>query len=144
MAYNYPYGMPYQPYMPQSNQQQPNYNNIYQQVQQQPQLNQYAFVNGVEGAKAYQIMPNQTMMLMDSDNPIAFMKTSDNYGKSSLRYFKLVEVKEEDLRVQPQTQSNIEYALKTDIDALNKKIDEISSKLEKPLKIENKGELDNG
>ncbi len=119
-----PYGMPQY--------QQPNY----QSNNNQARLNQYAFVNGLEGAKAYQVMPNQTMMLMDSDNPVVFMKTSDSFGKSSLRYFKLVEVKEDDLKVQPQTNPNIEYALKADIEALNKKIDEISNKLEKPLKEE--------
>ena len=107
----------------------PNFNN---QNYNQQTTNQYAFVNGVEGAKAYQVMPNQKMMLMDSDNPIVFMKTSDNYGKASLRYFKLVEVSEEELKVK-QFDTNSPYALKADLDDLKEKLNTLSAKLEKPL-----------
>lgn len=105
----------------------------YQQPVQQPQLNQYAFVNGIEGAKSFQMMPNQTVMLMDSDNPIAYMKTSNAVGQSTIRYFKLIETTEENLK----TNNNVpkqEYVLKTDFDVLNNKVEELLSKLEKTSK----------
>ena len=97
-------------------------NNIYQQSQ----LNHYAFVNGIEGAKSFQLQPNQNIMLMDSDNPICYMKQTNNIGQATLRYFKLVEVSEQELRNANQVQSNQDYVLKSDFDALVKRIDELS------------------
>ena len=93
----------------------------------QSNINQYVFVNGVEGAKAYQILPNQKIMLMDSDSPIVFMKTSDNYGKATLRYFKLIEISENDLKSTTLSPAN-DYALKSDLDELRSKIDTLISK----------------
>ncbi len=129
--YNYPYGMPYNnPYINQPNYTNQNMNN---QMQQQPaQMNQFAFVNGIEGAKSFQMMPNQTVMLMDSEKPVVIMKQSNSMGQSTLRYYKLTEVSEQELRTPEQTKPTAEYALKSDLDALNKKLDELSSKIEKP------------
>ena len=139
----YPYGMPYQPIPPQTQQNpQPNYNAMYQNQQpQQPQMNQYAFVNGVEGAKSFQLAPNQTIMLMDSDSPVCYMKTSNSVGQSTLRYFKLTEVSENDLKAQAQPEKKEDmsnYVLKSDFDLLSKRLDELSKKFEKPYKKENK------
>ena len=61
------------------------------------QRNIYTFVNGLEGAKAYPMMPNQMVLLMDADSPVCYQKTSDAYGKSTLKCFKLVEVNESEL-----------------------------------------------
>lgn len=113
--YNNPYG--YGNY----NSYNPN-NNIYQQSQ----LNHYAFVNGIEGAKSFQLQPNQNIMLMDSDNPICYMKQTNNIGQATLRYFKLVEVSEQELRNANQVPSNNEYVLKSDFDALVKRINELT------------------
>ena len=68
----------------------------------QPRTNIYAFVNGIEGAKSYQMMPNQTVLLMDSDSPVCFMKTSNAMGQSTLRYFKLIETTEKELTTVPE------------------------------------------
>lgn len=143
----YPYGNFYQPAMPQMNQsqQQPNFNNLYQQPNQQTQTTQCAFVNGLEGAKAFQMLPNQTIMLMDSENPILYMKTANGMGQSTLKYYKLVETSEQEIRnqnvVQPQqVQPNVEYALKSDVNDLSKRIDELSKKCEKPFKNEKNAE----
>ena len=108
-------------------------------IYQRPQLNQYAFVNGIEGAKSYQVMPNQTMLLMDSDNPICYMKQADNLGKSILRYFKLEEIDESKTRelIETKPKENvIEYALKSDIETTNKKIEELSKLIKKMVKSE--------
>lgn len=91
---------------------------------QQPRNNQYAYVNGIEGAKSFQMQPNQTMMLMDSDSPMCYMKSTNNLGQASLRYFKLVEVAESDLKpTAPQV--NPDYVLKSDFDALVKRLDDL-------------------
>ncbi len=104
-----------------------NYNRPYYSSQ----YKQYTFVNGIEGAKSFQMPPNQSMLLMDADNPICYMKTSDPMGKCSLRYFQLTEMDENAARnlLQPNNQESI-YASKEDIDAINKKLDDIYKKLD--------------
>lgn len=100
------------------------YANMYQPQQQPIQQNQYAFVNGIEGAKSYLMQPNQTVLLMDSDAPMCYMKTSNQLGQSTLRYFKLTEVTE------TSSKPNVEYALKSDLDALKEKLDLLLNKKE--------------
>ena len=127
--YNYPYGSYYpnygygynQPNVPQNN-----------QVNQQPQLNQYAFVNGIEGAKSFQLNPNQTVLLMDSDSPICYMKTSNGVGQSTLRYFKLTEVTEADLKTQySQPDKSIDYVTKNEFKELSNRFEELLEKVNK-------------
>lgn len=117
MPYN-PYN-PYNPYAPQPAYfQQP-------QAQPQPQNNTYAFVNGIEGAKSYPMAPNQTVMLMDSENPIAYMKQSNSMGQATIKYFKLAETNESELRGQSVPQSASEYVTKADFSVLEKKVEEL-------------------
>lgn len=85
--------MPY-PYNPYGI--QPNYG--YQPSYPQPAQNSYVFVNGIEGAKSYVMSPNQTMMLMDSDAPIAYLKQSNAMGQSTIRCFRLVETTEDEIK----------------------------------------------
>ena len=92
---------------------QPNYN-----------IRQYAFVNGLEGAKSYQMQPNQMVMLLDSDNPIIYKKTSNSYGQATIECFKMVQISEEELKG-INTQPQPEYVLKKDFDALAKRLDEL-------------------
>lgn len=56
------------------------------------QNNGITWVNGIEGAKAYQIMPSSNILLMDSENDgVFYIKVSDNVGMCTLRTFKYVE-----------------------------------------------------
>lgn len=122
----YPYPNPYAPYSPQQGYGAFN-PNPYGQPQQAPQTNTYAFVNGIEGAKSFPMGPNQTVMLMDSDQPIAYMKQSNNMGQATIKYFRLVETSEAELRVSAQKQApSPEYATKAELDALARKIEELS------------------
>lgn len=105
------------------------------------QTNQYFYVNGIEGAKSFQMQPNQSIMLMDSDSPLCYMKQANSMGQATLRYFKLVETTEDELKgTSKQPQVNNEYVLKADFDILSKRLDELSKKLEKAKKQENKEE----
>jgi len=73
----------YQPYG--MNFQQPS-----QVLQQQPQptSNQgLLWVQGESGAKAYLMAPNSTVMLMDSEDSVFYLKTTDNAGMPTLRTF---------------------------------------------------------
>lgn len=55
--------------------------------------NQINWVQGVEGAKAYQLMPGANIVLMDSENEgIFYIKSCDNIGMCNLRTFKFTEV----------------------------------------------------
>lgn len=58
-----------------------------------PMNNGIIWVNGIEGAKAYQLAPNSNAILMDSENDnIFYIKVSDNIGMSSLRTFRFDEI----------------------------------------------------
>ena len=118
----------------------PNYNpNGFTSSPNLNNTNVYAFVNGVEGAKSFIINPNSTVLLMDNENPICYMKQSNSIGQSSLRYFKLLEINEQQAREettpkQPKIMSN-EYVSKSDFDKLMSKVDALCTKLE-PTKEE--------
>ena len=87
---NYPQN-PYQFYAPQ---QTPVMQPQMQQQPQQPQTNYLplSFINGVEGAKTFVVLPKQTFYLRDSDSNLLFIKKADEQGKCSLTAFELNEV----------------------------------------------------
>ena len=51
-------------------------------------------VNGIEGAKAYQMPANSTVALFDANNDILYVKSTDGAGFPSIRTFAFTEVKE--------------------------------------------------
>ena len=70
------------------------YNNNF--LNYQPQKNGINWVQGVEGAKAFQLMPNSNTVLMDSENDgIFYIKVCDNIGMCSLRKFRYQEIIDE-------------------------------------------------
>ena len=82
---------PYASLMPQQNQyynQQMNNQQIYPQIQTQNLIR----VNGIEGAKAYQMSANSTVALFDSNEDIMYIKTTDGAGFPSIRTFNFVEI----------------------------------------------------
>ena len=89
---------------------QPQFQNPYaallgQNMYNQPQNNQQFFpqepcqnlirVNGIDGAKAYQMPANSTVALFDSNNDIMYVKSTDGAGFPSIRTFSFTETKEE-------------------------------------------------
>ena len=55
--------------------------------------NGITWVQGIEGAKAFQMMPNSNAVLMDSENDGRFyIKVSDNVGMCNLRTFSYEEI----------------------------------------------------
>lgn len=91
-----------------------------------PQTNVYAFVNGIEGAKSYPMQPNQMVMLMDSENPIAYMKSANAMGQATLKYYKLVETSEDEIRSAKDRPASTIYATKAELEALVKRIDDLA------------------
>lgn len=58
--------------------QQPNYFNPYGRAQ--VPANNIIWVQGIEGAKAQQIQPNSSLLLLDSESDHFYMKVCDQYG----------------------------------------------------------------
>lgn len=79
------------------------------------------WVQGVEGAKAFQIMPNSAALFLDSENDgIMYIKTSDNIGMCNIRKFKYTEVSPE-----PEPEKSInasEYVRKDELEALIREV----------------------
>lgn len=120
--------MPYNPYMPypqppymQPGYQAPNQNPMGNYSQpQQPQANQpvFAFVNGIEGAKSYQMGLNQTAILMDTENSALYIKTSNGIGQASMQYYKVVQCSEEEIRGPQKKAMDPAYATKEELNAI--------------------------
>lgn len=100
-VYQSPYGQPpyYNAYSNLQNTQQ-NFPQPQQQAQApqaQPQQqfmmqSNIEYVNGIEGAKAFILPPNTQKLLLDSDNPFFYIKTTDLQGKPSVRRYKYIDV----------------------------------------------------
>lgn len=96
-----------------------------------PQLQQYAFVNGIEEANAYPVIAGQSMLLMDQNASLCYMKSVDATGKAKLTFYKLDEMDEVSAReyiLSQQPQS--EYVSRKEYDALNKKLEDILKRLD--------------
>lgn len=88
------------------------FTNPYPQYQHYPYTNNNInWVQGIEGAKAYQLQPNSNVILMDSENDKTFyIKVSDNVGMCNLRIFKYEEITNTSTTVNPE-----EYVRKADL-----------------------------
>lgn len=85
----------------------------YQQPQQQvQQSNGIIWVQGEAGAKAYPVAPGCSAFLMDSENQMAYLKTSDMSGMPSMRYYSVAEIQPDDIKV---AQPTVDYATQDDI-----------------------------
>ena len=95
------------------------YYNPYSSYQPQPQtqVNTYANVNGLEGARAFVVQPNTTMLLMDSNNPYIYIKSANAMGQASIQYFKITAITEDELRgnITPSTGDFVNRSELTDI-----------------------------
>lgn len=107
------------------------YQNYYQPSQPfQNQLNQYAYVNGIEGAKSYQVQPGKTVLLIDNDNPFIYFKSSNELGQSSLKYFTIAETDESKIKGS-NGQPTESYVAKSDFEDLSKKYEKLLDKIKK-------------
>ena len=89
MAYNnyFPMGYPYYSAQPAMQQPQIPPQPQYRQQPQQPAANGIIWVQGMAGAKSYLLAPGQTALLMDSENPVFYIKSADQSGMPTLRAF---------------------------------------------------------
>lgn len=64
-----------------------------QQFLPQNEVQNLIRVNSIEGAKAYQMSPNSTVALFDSNEDIMYIKSTDGAGFPSIRSFRFEELK---------------------------------------------------
>ena len=124
MNYNNPYFNPYQQYP------------YTQPTQQQPPMTNYlqlTFINGIEGAKAFIVAPNQTIYLKDSDSNILYEKKADAQGRYTLTAFELKPVEINT----PTAPVKTEYATTSDLNALKsfftEQVNILSSEIKKAV-----------
>ena len=67
---------------------------------QSKQYNQFAYVNGIEGAKAFPMVPDSKMLLMNQNEPVFYMKVSNMLGQSSITAYSFHEITEQPAQVQ--------------------------------------------
>ena len=95
--------------------------------QQNTQLNVFAYVNGLEGAKAFFVPPNGRVLLMDSDNPIFYVKTANAMGQTTIRPYRFEEIQE-------QPAPKVDYVKQSDLtvfDVRIKRLEDILSGVKK-------------
>ena len=119
--------MPYDPYNPY------NYNPYPNPARpQQPQVSTYAFVNGLDGAKNYPVLSNQSMLLMDSTQSVCYLKSVNALGQMSLKCFRLSDISESDLltKKEEKVAQNGDFATKEDIKAILERLEKLEPKKE--------------
>lgn len=90
---SFPYSSYYGGYPAQNMPNQGNvFNRDFQQGNQPMQQNtNITFVNGIEGAKAFQLSPNSSVLMMDSENQKFYVKTTDNLGVAKITSYSFSE-----------------------------------------------------
>ena len=81
---------PYANLLAQNQYYNPQMNN--QQIFPQEQTQNLIRVNGIDGAKTYQMPANSTVALFDCNEDIMYIKTTDGAGFPSIRTFNFVEI----------------------------------------------------
>lgn len=143
--YQNPYGQPpyYNAYANLQNNQQ-NFQQPQPQVQQQNAQqpiqvqSNIEYVNGIEGAKALILPPNAQKMLLDSDNPFFYIKTTDMQGKPTVKRFRYVDVDSEQAQPKEET-PKVKYATMEQLGQLSDRLNDLSKDIER-MKNANKKE----
>lgn len=102
---------------------QPMGNNPYfnKYIQPQTPTNGINWVQGIEGAKAYQLPPNSNIVLLDSDNAgVFYIKTSDNVGMCNLRIFSYVETTGQATTQQTESIDMSQFVTRSELDEILK------------------------
>ena len=89
-----------------------------QQIFPQEQTQNLIRVNGIDGAKTYQMSANSTVALFDSNEDIMYIKTTDGAGFPSIRTFSFVEVKEQN----EKSSGNQDYISREEFEEFKKEL----------------------
>lgn len=136
MAYNNGFPINY-PYYAQNSNLTPNFAQNVQNQQFNAQNNGIIWVQGEAGAKSYLIAPNTTIPLWDAENQVIYLKSADNSGMPNI---KILDYTIRDTRtaqnspLDTPTDKTIDYATKSEIDALKREIEALQRKIERRTK----------
>lgn len=119
--YNNYFPATYQPVYPQ-------YQQPVQQIQQpQAQGNGITWIQGIEAAKSYLIAPNSSVVLMDSENPVFYIKSADQSGMPTLRVFKFEEITGQQQQPKAEPVPQIDTSMYITREEFEKRIAELSA-----------------
>ena len=82
----------------------------------QGQIKSLTRVNGIEGAKAYQVMPRETVALFDGNDDIFYVKSADDGGFPTIKAYRFSEI---DLTGAKPTN---DYVTKSELEELKKEV----------------------
>lgn len=82
----------------------------------QGQIKSLTRVNGIEGAKAYQVMPRETVALFDGNDDIFYVKSADDGGFPTIKAYRFSEI---DLTGAKPTN---DYVTKSEFEELKKEV----------------------
>ena len=106
---------PYASLIPQNQYYNPQMNN--QQIFPQEQPQNLIRVNGIDGAKAYQMPANSTVALFDSNEDVMYVKSTDGAGFPSIRTFEFTE------KVNAEVKSpDVEYISREEFEKFKKEL----------------------
>ena len=123
----------------------PQYYPQYQQMPTQPaaqQNNGMIWIQGIESAKAFQVAPNSTVVLWDSEQQCCYIKSADASGMPSMRILDYTIRSEA-----PRTAQNALYGNNTDIptrqdlNAMQGQIDALKEQIERLGGVERESAL---
>lgn len=97
----------------------------------QQSVNNLLRVTGPESAKAYSIPPNSSVVLFDANDPVFYLKSTDDSGFATLRTFEFTERAPDVLDVKAEVPAidTAAFASKEDFQALDEKIENIADLL---------------
>ena len=120
-----------------------------QPMMSQPQNNGIVWVQGESAAKSYPVAPNTTVMLLDSESSVFYLKTSDASGMPlPLRVFDYKERTENVAKMpsdSPKSDFNVDFDNFVTYDKLNEILASLPfNNTSKKAEKKPKGETDNG
>lgn len=97
-------------------------------------------VTGIEGARAFNIAPNSSVLLLDGENPVLYLKTSDSIGMQKITMYRLTEDQGTGSQVKiikdEKDSTPVDYVTRDDFNALQARVQELidfKTALEEPI-----------
>ena len=115
------------PYLPQLQNMQSQLAQLQSNAQPQQQGYQIQTVKGIAGARAFAIPPSSGVILMDTDDSVFYLKSTDANGLETVKAYEFTE-KETDT---PELNAD-KFVLKSDFDKLAEKVDEFMKSITAP------------
>ena len=99
----------------------------YQQPAQQQPAASPLWVQGEAGAKAYPVAPGNSVLLMDSERNVFYIKSADQSGMPMMRTFDYTErTTTQNLPAQAAQMPQGDYVTRSEFDALCRKFDALT------------------